>query len=70
MEQRKQPPSLWEVIKSVLAAACGVQSNEKRERDFTHGKPMQYIVIGLVFTLTLVLAIFVLVKLVLALTGV
>ncbi len=41
-------PSLWDVTKSVLSAFLGVQSRKNYERDFTHGKPWQYILIGLI----------------------
>lgn len=47
-EQIKRDPGLWEVTKSVLAAFLGVQSRKNYERDFTYGRPWQYIVIGLV----------------------
>ena len=44
----KNTPSLWDVTKSVLAAFLGVQSRKNYERDFTYGKPWQYILIGLI----------------------
>ena len=47
-ETNDKTPGLWDVTKSVLAAGLGVQSRKNYERDFTHGKPWQYIVIGLV----------------------
>lgn len=46
-QENKKEPSLWDVTKSVLAAGLGVQSRKNYERDFTHGKAWQYIVIGL-----------------------
>ena len=42
--------SLLDVIKSVLASFFGVQSTANRERDFKHGKPWQFIVVGLLLT--------------------
>ncbi len=63
--QPKQQPTLWEVIKSVLASFLGVQSNKNRERDFQHGKPMHFIVVGLMMTVIFILLIWGLVKLVL-----
>jgi len=54
---------LLEVLKSVLAAFFGVQSNRTRERDFTHGKPVHYILVGLLATVVLVLAVWGLVSL-------
>lgn len=46
-EADKREPNLWDVTKSVLFALLGVQSRKNYERDFNHGKPWQYIVIGL-----------------------
>lgn len=58
-------PSLWDVIKSVLAAMFGVQKGETRERDFSTGNPWVFIVVGIVMTVLLVLAIVTVVKVVL-----
>jgi len=63
-------PSLLSVLGSVLASAFGVQSNRKREEDFTHGKPSQYIIIGLAMTVLFVLLIWGVVSLVMHLAGV
>ena len=60
----------WEVLKSVLSAFFGVQSRRNRERDFRHGKPIHFIVVGLLATLLFVLTIFGVVRLVLWLAGV
>lgn len=46
-----------QIIRSVLAAAAGVQSNENREKDFEHGNLASYIVAGLIFTVLFVLTI-------------
>ncbi len=50
-------PSFWEVVMSVLAAAIGVQNAKNRERDFTRGNPVVFIVAGLIFTALFVLTI-------------
>lgn len=63
----KKAPSLWQVTKSVFAAFLGVQSNKNYQRDFTHGKPWQYIVIGLVGVVLFILTIVGVVNLVLSL---
>ena len=63
-------PALLDVLGSVLASMFGVQSNRKRTEDFTHGKPSQYIVIGLIVTVLFVLTIYGVVKLVMKLAGV
>ena len=43
-------PSILQVIKSVLSAFVGIQSKENRELDFTQGKTIHYILVGLVVT--------------------
>lgn len=59
-----------DTLSSVLWAALGVQSNRARERDFTHGKPSHFIVLGIGFTAVFVLVILGVVKLVLHLAGI
>ena len=63
-------PSFIDVLGSVLASMFGVQSNRNREKDFTHGKPSQYIIIGLIVTVVFMLTIWVVVSLVMKLSGV
>ena len=69
-ETEKKAPSLYSVLGSVLASMFGVQSNRKREQDFTYGKPSQYIIIGLFVTVVFMLAVWGLVTLVMKLAGV
>lgn len=57
------------VLGSVLASMFGVQSNRRREEDFTHGKPSQYIVIGLLVTVVFMLSVWGVVSLVMRLAG-
>ena len=56
--------TLFQVMGSVLAAGFGVQSKENKIRDFTRGKPFQFIVAGLVFTLALLAGLVAVVNLV------
>lgn len=42
--------TVWQVIKSTLAAALGVQSEAARERDFSRGNASTFIIAGFVFT--------------------
>jgi len=63
-------PSMLEVLGSVLASMFGVQSSRRREQDFKHGKPSQYIVIGLLVTLVFILLVWGVVSLVLNLANV
>jgi Protein of unknown function (DUF2970) len=69
-KQDKSEPSTLAVLGSVLASMFGVQSNRNREKDFTHGKPSQYIAIGLLVTVVFVLTIWGVVNLVMKLAGV
>lgn len=50
-------PNVLEVVISVAAAALGVQNSKNRQRDFTHGNPVVFIVAGLIFTVLFVLTI-------------
>lgn len=45
-----EPMTLMEVVGSVIAAAFGVQSKANKERDFRQGKPIHFIIVGVVFT--------------------
>ncbi|MDO8845202.1 MAG: DUF2970 domain-containing protein [Methylicorpusculum sp.] len=45
------------VIKSVLAAAIGVQSDQNRKKDFEEGSLSSYIIAGLIFTVLFILAL-------------
>ncbi len=61
----EQPLTLWEVICSVLAAAFGVQSRENKERDFSRGKPLHFIIAGLLFTVLFLVTLITIVNIVL-----
>ena len=50
-------PTRWQVVMSVFAMAIGVQNRKNRERDFTHGNPMVFIIARLIFTALFVLTI-------------
>lgn len=60
-----KPPTFWQMLHSVMAAAFGVQSQKNRARDFTHGKPSHFVIIGIAFTAILALALLGIVQLVL-----
>lgn len=64
-----KPPTFWQMVHSVLAAALGVQSGKNRARDFTHGKASHFIALGAGFTLIFILVLIALVQLALYLTG-
>jgi hypothetical protein len=52
-----QKPGFWATVASVAASFFGVQSARNRERDFSKGKPLHFIAIGLLMTLLFVLAV-------------
>ena len=68
-KEKEKPLSFCEMLQSVLAAAFGVQSGKNRARDFSRGKPSQFILLGVIFTAVFVLLIYGVVKLVLHLAG-
>lgn len=47
-------PPITQIIKSVLAAAMGVQSNDNRRKDFEQGSLSTYIIAGVIFTVLFV----------------
>lgn len=60
-----KPPTFWQMLHSVMAAAFGVQSHKNRARDFTHGKPSHFVIMGIAFTAIFALALMGIVQLVL-----
>jgi hypothetical protein len=50
-------PGLGTVVKSILAAAIGVQSNKNRKQDFEEGNPLAFIIGGFIFTLLFIVII-------------
>lgn len=51
---------MWSIVRSVLAALIGVQKNQRREEDFTSGRPAAFIITGVIITLIFVLILMVL----------
>jgi hypothetical protein len=47
-------PTMTQVIKSVLAAFVGVQSEENRRQDFAQGSLKTYVIAGVVFVVVFV----------------
>ncbi|WP_181298441.1 DUF2970 domain-containing protein [Pseudomonas sp. Q2-TVG4-2] len=68
-DKQPKPLTLRQMLQSVLAGALGVQSGKNRARDFSHGKPSHFILLGVGFTVVFVLVILGVVKLVLYLVG-
>ena len=42
----KRYRAVWQIIKSVLAALFGVQSQQQHQQDFKHSSPWPFIIIG------------------------
>ena len=55
--KQKKKPSLGSVVKSVLAAGIGVQSNKNRENDFENGSPLAFIIGGVIFTIGFIVTV-------------
>jgi len=61
----EKPLTFWQIAGSTVAAAFGVQKSANRERDFSRGKPMHFIIAGIAFTVVFVLIVVTVVQLVL-----
>jgi hypothetical protein len=57
-------PTWLQVLKSVLAAFAGIQSQKNREQDFTEGNFKHYLIAGIAMTVLLILLLVSLVSLV------
>jgi len=62
----RAPLTFWEILGSTLAAAVGVQSAAKRERDFTRGKVLDFVVAGMLFSAVFVVGLIAFVDFVIA----
>ena len=49
-ENTTKKPGLGSVVKSVLAAGIGVQSDKNRKNDFENGNPLVFVIAGFVGT--------------------
>ncbi|MCB1791434.1 MAG: DUF2970 domain-containing protein [Gammaproteobacteria bacterium] len=67
-EQEQKLP-FHQVLASVLASFIGVQKNATRERDFSRGRPRDFILVGILMTVIFVLAVWGVVKLVMGLAA-
>jgi len=50
-------PGLFDVVKSVLSAFVGVQSDDNRERDFNKGNASDYIIVGIIFIVIFIITL-------------
>ena len=57
MTTQNKGTGFWSVVHSVLAAGIGVQSRANKERDFQLGKPIHFIVGGIIGTVVFIICI-------------
>ena len=58
-------PSIAQIIRSVIAAAVGIQTETNRQKDFQEGaSPKAYILVGLIATVVFILTVIMIVRLV------
>lgn len=69
MSGSQQRPGIISTIFSVIAAFFGVQSESNRQRDFKHGSPLTYIIVGVLLAAAMVFGLIGLVNWVLAAAG-
>lgn len=62
MSSQNKGTGFWAVVQSILAAGIGVQSRANKERDFTHGKPIHFIIGGVIGTIIFIVLIWLLVQ--------
>ncbi|SIQ78980.1 DUF2970 domain-containing protein [Marinobacterium stanieri] len=62
-------PTFWQTLMSVLASFLGVQSERNRQRDFRTGRPLHYILTGLLMAALFVIVVILLVRWALSLAG-
>lgn len=62
----EKPLTFMEVLGSTFSAAVGVQSKARRTRDFSRGKPLHFVLAGLIFALTFIVVVVGVVRLVLS----
>ncbi|CAA0089234.1 Uncharacterised protein [Zhongshania aliphaticivorans] len=64
-KEKSKKTGLFAVIGSVFAAAFGVQSSKNRERDFTQGRLINYVIAGIIFVAVFIVSVFTVVQMVL-----
>ncbi|MCT2530820.1 DUF2970 domain-containing protein [SAR92 clade bacterium H921] len=65
-EQDPKKPGIGALVRSILAAAIGVQTDKNREQDFNQGNPLAFILGGFVFTFLFIATIATIVGLILS----
>jgi len=63
---RPGSPGILKIMQSILAGAFGVQSDRRRQEDFSSHSPWPYIIAGILFTAVFVATLILVVQAVLA----
>lgn len=69
-KQSEEKVGFFKVMMSVFAAMFGVRGSKYRERDFKHGKPIHFIIGGVIATLLFIIVVYSLVQIALKSAGV
>lgn len=64
MSQDDRKLGFLQVLGSVVSSFVGVQKDATRERDFKHGRPRDFILVGVLLTILFVLSVWGVVQLV------
>lgn len=64
--EERSGTGFWQIAQSVGAGLIGVQSRKNRERDFTQGKPIHFMVGGLLGTALFLFVVWLIVQYLLA----
>lgn len=67
MSDQDKSLGLFQVVRSVLASFIGIQNDQTRERDFSRGRAKDFILVGVVLTLTFILVVWGMVQLAMSL---
>ncbi|MDX9875872.1 MAG: DUF2970 domain-containing protein [Spongiibacteraceae bacterium] len=62
--EKEAPVSFLQMVGSILSSFFGVQSSEKRKRDFSKGRARHFIMVGILMTVVWYVTIALIVKLV------
>lgn len=61
-QEQRGGTGIFNVIKSVVAAIFGIQSDENRHRDFKQGNAADYIIVGVIAVIALVVGMIIVVN--------
>lgn len=67
--ENRKGTGFFNVLKSTMFAASGIQTKANRERDFEHGKPSTFILAGLIFVVIFIFGMIGIVQLVMTLAA-